>query len=147
MAKLTIINKNIDDLKIYDNNPRRNEKAVKSVSNSLKKFGYTNPIIINKDNVILAGHTRLAAMKKNGILEAECIQLSHLSPEEESAFRLADNRAHDFSSWDGDLLEMEMRGIEADDWKEFGFTDSVLKRLQPPETCTCLKCGRQFLRV
>lgn len=147
MAVLKTINKNIDDLIEYEQNPRRNEKAVKAVQKSLKKFGYTNPIIINPENVILAGHTRLMALKNIGAVEIECIQISHLSPEEEKAFRIVDNRVHDFSTWDGDLLEMEMKSIGADDWKDFGFTENVLKKLQPPETCTCPKCGKTFMKV
>lgn len=142
MAKIKTINKKIKDLIEYENNPRRNDKAVGAVVASIKKFGFTNPIIINADNVILAGHTRLKALKEKGATECEVIKLTHLTEEEEKAFRIADNRTADFSKWDGDLLDAEMEEIDADDWELFGFKFRDIK----PEKgmCTCPKCGKEF---
>lgn len=147
MAKIKTEMIRVSDLLEYENNPRRNEKAVGAVLESIKKFGYINPIIINQDNVILAGHTRLKALKKNGTDEVEVIRLSHLTDQEEKAFRIADNRVADFSSWDGDLLELEMKGIAADDWEKFGFKKNILSKLSSPDMCTCPKCGASFIKV
>lgn len=147
MAKIKIEKIRVDDLKAYEMNPRRNEKAVDAVAESVRKFGFLNPIIINKDNVILAGHTRLAALKQLGTDEVDCVKVTHLSEQEEKAFRIADNRAAEFSSWDKDLLQSEMKSIEADDWEAFGFKAKDLDLLKPPQECTCPKCGKTFVRV
>lgn len=147
MAKLNIIEKPVDEVLEYEWNPRRNDKAVGSVRKSIEKFGFRNPIILNQNNVILAGHTRIKAAKAASRDTVPCIVISHLSPEEERAFRLADNRVGEFSEWDPDRLAEEMESIGADDWEEFGFKDKDLKMFKPPETCTCPKCGGTFMRV
>lgn len=147
MAKMNIIEKPVDEVLEYEWNPRRNDKAVGSVRKSIEKFGFRNPIILNQNNVILAGHTRIKAAKAAGRDTVPCIVISHLTPEEERAFRLADNRVGEFSEWDPDLLAEEMESIGADDWEEFGFKNKDLKMLKPPETCTCPKCGGTFVRV
>lgn len=147
MAKIKTEKIKLEDIKVYENNPRRNDKAVNAVVESVKKFGFTNPIIVNNDNVILAGHTRYAALSQLGISEAECIKLSHLTEQEEKAFRIADNRTAEFSKWNADLLEAEMREITADDWALFGFKENQLNKILPPETCKCPKCGKEFYHV
>lgn len=147
VAKLKTEKVSVVDLIEYENNPRRNDKAVSAVLESIRKFGYVNPIIINGENVILAGHTRTKALKQAGVESVEVIRLSHLTEQEEKAFRIADNRVSDFSGWNGDLLENEMRQIGADDWKKFGFSDKQLKALDDPAMCTCPKCGASFIRV
>lgn len=147
MARLKTEKVRIENLRIYENNPRKNKKAVGAVVESITKFGMTNPILINTDNVILAGHTRLAALQKLGFEEADCIRITDLTEEEEKAFRIADNKVTEFSRWDGDLLEAEMREIGADDWELFGFKSKDLKAIMPAELCTCPKCGRQFARL
>ena len=70
---MKIVNKNISDIKPYENNPRINVDSVDKVANSIKEFGYRVPIIIDKNNVIVAGHTRLLAAEKLGITEIPCI--------------------------------------------------------------------------
>lgn len=147
MAEIKIITRRIEDIKPYENNPRRNSKAVDPVFESIKSFGFRNPIVINREGVILAGHTRLEALKKMGAAEVECIELSHLSKEQEDAFRIADNRVADFSFWDRDLLQQEMVEINADDWEKFGFNDKDLAFMKAPDQCTCPKCGKTFIKV
>ena len=147
MAKIKLEKIAAADLVAYEQNPRRNAKAVDAVVESIKKFGYTNPIIVNQDNVILCGHTRLEALKKIGTDQVEVIRLSHLTEQEERAFRIADNRAGEFSKWDEDLLKEEMLEVGADDWERFGFKAKDLAKLQPPEQCTCPKCGRSFIKI
>lgn len=141
MAKLKIREIKTDKLKEYENNPRFNDKAVESVQNSLQKFGFTNPVLINKDHVILAGHTRVKAAKKAGLEVVPCIILDHLSEDEEKAFRIIDNRAAEFSAWDKDMLNAEMQSVTADDWADFGFrTREIVK-----EGYTCPRCGAQII--
>lgn len=146
MARINTEKIKVADLIEYENNPRKNAKAVNAVMESIKKFGYTNPIIVNAENEILAGHTRLSALKELGADEVECIRLTHLSEQEEKAFRIADNRVSDFSEWDNDLLTAEMKEINAVDWELFGFKEKELLKLQPVEMCTCPKCGAVFAK-
>lgn len=147
MAKIKTEKIRVEDLKVYEQNPRRNEKAVKAVAESVRKFGYINPIIVNAQNVILAGHTRLAALKQLGVPEVDCIRVTHLTEQEEKAFRITDNRAANFAEWDKDLLAAEMKSVQAGDWELFGFKTKELDVLKPPATCTCPKCGQTFLKV
>ena len=147
MAIKKVVRK-VKDLKRYEHNPRRNnDKAVNAVKESIKKFGFTNPIIINQDNVILAGHTRLGALEALGIEKVDCIIVDGLTEEGEKAFRIADNRVGELSSWDKDLLEAEIKTINAEDWENFGFKTRDLSFLEPPENCTCPKCGKIFQKV
>lgn len=147
MVKIKIVNKKVSGLIIYDKNPRRNDKAVSAVKESIKQFGVTNPIIINSDDVILAGHTRLEALSESGIKDVPCIQVKGLSEQEEKAFRIADNRTAEFAKWNPELLEGEMKEVKADDWEKFGFKGKEIERLKPPENCTCPKCGKTFIKV
>lgn len=103
---------NIEDLKPYKNNPRNNENAVDAVAESIKEFGFKVPIVIDSDNVIIAGHTRLLASKKLGIDKVPCVVADDLTPEQVKAFRLADNKTAELAEWDVDLLEQELNSIE-----------------------------------
>lgn len=147
MAKIKVVEKDINDLKVYEGNPRQNEKAVETVKESIKEFGVTNPILVNADNVILAGHTRLKALQAIGKQTVPCIEITHLSEDEEKAFRIADNRVAEFSTWDDDKLDMELQEITEKDWERFGFKKKDLDILEPPENCTCPKCGKTFIKV
>ena len=136
---------NVADLIEYENNPRRNAKAVKPVANSLKKFGFLNPIIVNKDKVILAGHTRIKAARENGLEKVPVIVVDDMTDEQERAFRLTDNRIAELSSWDTERLKSEMENITADDWAKFGVTTRELERYKPDtEELICPKCGCRF---
>lgn len=147
MAGLKIINIPIDDIKEYENNPRKNGKAVNAVLASIRKFGFQNPILINKQKEILAGHSRIKAAREYGMDEIPCIIIDSLTEEEEKAFRLADNKTGELAEWDKTLLEAEMKSIDADDWAEFGFKETELKDLKKPDEYTCPKCGKTFIRM
>lgn len=135
----------VEDLKEYENNPRRNERAVQPVANSLKKFGFVNPIIVDRGMVILAGHTRLKAAKENGLETVPVIIVDDMTEEQEKAFRLADNRVAELSSWDEEKLIQEMAELAVDDWSDFGVSDRELKKYEPDDgTLTCPKCGCRF---
>ena len=113
----------IDQLKPYPGNPRANKKAVDKVAASLREFGWKQPIVVDKDFVIIVGHTRLEAAKKNGDREVPVLVADDLSPEQVTAYRLADNKTAEFSTWDLDKLEIELdKLIGILDMEPFGFS-------------------------
>lgn len=105
----------------YEKNPRKNKQSVDAVAASIKEFGFKVPIIIDKDDVIVAGHTRLLAAKKLKMAEVPVIRADDLSDEQIKAFRLADNKVGENSEWDFDLLGEELNGILDLDMSLFGF--------------------------
>lgn len=120
MDKLKIVYKKIDDLTPYENNPRLNDGAVDAVAKSIEEFGFKVPIVIDKDGVIVAGHTRLKAAKQLAIDEVPCIIADDLSDEELKAFRLADNKVSELAESDFEKLEAELTDIDFD-MSYFGF--------------------------
>lgn len=117
---MQIITKNIDELTPYENNPRRNDDAVEYVANSIREFGFKVPVIIDRDGVIVAGHTRIKACKRLGIREVPCVIADDLTDDQIKAFRLADNKVGERAKWDFDMLDIELEDIELD-MEEFGF--------------------------
>ena len=116
----------IDEIKPYEKNPRKNEDSVKFVANSIKEFGFKVPIVIDADNVIVAGHTRWKAAKQLGLEKVPCIKADDLSPEQIKALRLADNKVGEFSQWDMDLLGDELKDLgDVFDMGDFGFFDPI----------------------
>ena len=101
---MEIINKKIEDLIPYHNNPRLNDEAVEYVKNSIKEFGFKVPMVIDKNNVIVAGHTRYKASKELGLKEVPCIIADDLTDEQIKAFRLADNKVSEKAEWDFNML-------------------------------------------
>lgn len=118
---MNIINIKLSDLKPYERNPRNNKEAVDYVANSIREFGFKNPIIVDKNNVIVAGHTRYLACKKLGIKEVPCVIADDLTDEQIKAFRLADNKVAEIATWDLDLLDEELDDILNFDMSDFGF--------------------------
>jgi ParB-like chromosome segregation protein Spo0J len=111
----------IEELKAYDNNPRRiPEEAVKAVSNSIREFGFKVPVIIDKDNVIVAGHTRVLAARELGMHEVPCIVADDLTPDQIRAFRLVDNKTAELTGWDFEKLDLELEELSLD-MSSFGF--------------------------
>lgn len=111
----------VEDLKPYENNPRFNDDAVEYVAKSIKEFGFKVPMVIDKDNVIVAGHTRYKASMELGLKEVPCIVADDLTEEQLKAFRLADNKVSEKASWNYDLLDLELDDIDLD-MGAFGFT-------------------------
>ena len=118
---IKIIYKSADELVPYENNPRDNTAAVDAVAASIKEFGFKNPIIIDSDNVIVAGHTRLKAAQKLKIQNVPCVVADDLTQEQVNAFRLADNKTAELAEWDLELLNSELELIDGIDMTEFGF--------------------------
>ena len=150
---MEIINKKLEDLKPYENNPRFNDDAVEYVANSIKEFGFKVPMVIDKDNVIVAGHTRYKAALELGLKEVPCIVADDLTDEQIKAFRLADNKVSEKANWDYDLLDEELANILELDMKDFGFLETNInwedvvdldtETFEEPEheMLRCPKCG------
>ena len=120
MNEMKILMKRTDDIIPYENNPRHNDNAVDAVAASIQEFGFKVPIVIDSENVIVTGHTRLKAAEKLELEEVPCILADDLSEEQVKAFRLADNKVSELATWDIDRLELELGEIELD-MGEFGF--------------------------
>ena len=127
---MEIINKKIEELKMYDKNPRKNDDSVDYVANSIKQFGFKVPLVIDKDGVIVTGHTRYKASKKLGLKEVPCIIADDLTPEQIRAFRIADNKVTEKSSWDLDLLKEEFDDLLDFDMTDFGFGEFEVTMLE-----------------
>ena len=117
----------LKDIIPYEKNPRKNDEAVKYVAESIKQFGFKVPIVIDKDNVIVAGHTRYKASKKLGLESVPCVVADDLNEEQIKAFRLADNKVSEKAEWDFDLLTEELDGILDIDMSFLGFEINVLE--------------------
>ena len=123
MNMMNVIYKKLTDIKPYEKNPRKNDEAVKYVAASIKEFGFKVPIVIDKDGVIVAGHTRWKAAKKLGLDEVPCIIADDLNDEQIKAFRLADNKVSEKAEWDFDLLGEELDDLFDFDMTAFGFEE------------------------
>lgn len=164
MKEMKIEYKNIEDVIPYENNPRKNDDAVDYVANSIKEFGFKVPIIIDKENVIVTGHTRLKAAEKLGLEKVPCIYADDLTKEQIKAFRIADNKVSEFSTWDLDKLDLELEDLNID-MSDFGIINlSEIELSDEPEENnisenteidlskydddnfehTCPKCGFKF---
>lgn len=118
-------------LKPYERNPRINDYAVKRVLSSIEEFGFTSPILVDKDLVIIAGHTRREAAILAGLESVPYIVVDWMSPEQVRAYRIADNKLAELSTWDEDLLKAELFELEAVDFplEAMGFTEIDLRNL------------------
>lgn len=122
MQEIKIVYKDIDTLKPYKKNARFNENAIAKVAESIKMFGFKNPCVIDKNNVIIVGHTRISGAKLLGMKQVPCIIADDLSEEQVKAFRLVDNRTSEFASWNYDLLQSELEELDID-LSDFEFPD------------------------
>ncbi|UDN56672.1 ParB N-terminal domain-containing protein [Clostridioides sp. ES-S-0010-02] len=129
MNKREVVYLNLEDIKPYENNPRNNEYAVEKVVNSIKEFGFNNPITIDKNNIIVTGHTRYEASKILGLKQVPCMVLEDLTDEEIRAYRLADNKVGEFSDWEFDKLTKELAEIENIDMSNLGFNIHMFEDL------------------
>jgi hypothetical protein len=118
---MQIVYRKVKDIKPYEKNPRRNDEAVEYVMQSIDEFGFKVPIVIDKDNIVVAGHTRLKAAKKLKKSVVPCIIADDLTEEQVKAFRLADNKVSEKAEWDFDLLNEEITDIVDIDMELFGF--------------------------
>lgn len=117
---MDIVDKKIEDLIPYENNPRINDNAVDYVAKSIQDFGFKVPLVIDNNNIIVAGHTRYLASKKLGLDKIPCLVANDLNMEQIKAFRLVDNKVAEYSEWDMDKLQEELENINID-INDFGF--------------------------
>lgn len=110
----------------YENNPRRNNEAIQKVANSIRDFGWKNPIVVDKDFVIIAGHTRYEAAKTLGIEQVPVIVAADLTPEQAKAYRIADNSTGLVADWDLTKLDLELAEMPTIDFSEYGLNMSDL---------------------
>ena len=156
----------LEDLRVYENNPRKNDEAVPYVAASIKEFGFKVPIIIDKNNVIIAGHTRYKAAKELKLKSVPVVVADDLTEDQVNAFRLIDNKTQELSSWDFNKLLDELNSLIDDiDMTQFGFSpigeeeESGNKASQDLDQgeeldlddfddekfeCTCPACGFKF---
>ncbi len=118
---MQVFEKKISELKEYINNPRKNDKAVEYLKNSIRDFGFKVPLVIDKDDVIVCGHTRLKAAKALKMKTVPCIIADDLTDEQIKAFRLADNQVTGLSTWDNEMLDAELEALGID-MSAYGFT-------------------------
>lgn len=146
----------ISQLHEYDINPRNNDRAVDAVAESIREFGFKVPIVIDGDNVIVCGHTRVKAAQKLGMETVPCIIADDLTPEQIKAFRLADNKTGELAGWDFAKLEEELAALDGFDMSAFGFVqnedvdidsffeDAGEKKEKEPKRIQCPHCGEWF---
>ena len=113
----------------YKNNSRTHSKEqINQIENSIKEFGFTNPVLLDKNNEIIAGHGRVLASKKMGIKEVPCLRLSHLSEKQKKAYVIADNQLALYAGWDENILSLEIGDLSDNDFdiSLLGFNDLEL---------------------
>lgn len=123
----------IEALIPYEKNPRKNKAAVPYVARSIEKFGFKVPIVVDKNNVIVAGHTRYLAAKKLDMLTVPCIVADDLNEKQIKAFRLADNKVAEKAEWDFELLNEELAELDGYEMFELGFEDLLQQENEPQE--------------
>lgn len=148
MAEMKVVEMELRKIIPYENNPRKNEKAVDAVMQSIKQFGFKNPIIVDENMVIISGHTRRLAALKLSMEKVPVIIAKDLTEEQVRAFRLADNRVASFSSWDEAKLKEEIADINNIDLSDFGFKkdkiDDIFREKAEIKTHICPKCGHEW---
>jgi len=124
----------INLVKEYERNPRQNDGAVDAVAASIKEFGFKVPVVVDGNGVLIAGHTRVRAARKLGMKEVPVIRAADLTPEQVRAFRVADNKLHELSSWDPELLPLEIKDLQCMDVDLglLGFSQEELTALLAP---------------
>ena len=160
---LKIIYKGVEDIIPYADNPRKNDEAVAQVAESIRAVGFKNPIILDKDGVIIAGHTRLKAARSLGMKQVPCIIADDLTPEQVKLYRLADNKTAEAAEWDDEKLAAELEELykAGIDMSRFGFEPMTVEvgnvvdddyDPEPPEEPRCKRgqlwaMGRHRLMV
>lgn len=159
---MNIVQVPIQSITPYARNPRKNASAVATVKASLKEYGWQQPIVVDAENVILAGHTRYQAALELGMMEVPVHVADGLTPAQAKAYRIMDNRSHEQAEWDMDLLALEMEDLKgmAFDLELTGFGEDELflnsasgipesstKEINPDDyelNTKCPRCGFEF---
>lgn len=120
---MIIVEKKISEINPYEKNPRFNDNAVKKVANSIKDFGFKVPIIIDKNGVIVCGHTRYEAAKLLELKTVPCTIIDNLTDKQIKLFRIVDNKSGEYASWDDEKLDEELEKIINLNMADYGFLD------------------------
>jgi hypothetical protein len=126
--KMKITEVEMSSIRPYWRNPRDNAPAVDAVVKSIEQYGFNVPIVLDKKNVIIAGHTRYKALQKMGVDKVSCI-VSNMSDSKAKEFRIADNKTSELSGWDLDSLLSELKEIDDIDDMELFFPDIDLNTM------------------
>ena len=152
---MEIVNVAVDKLIPYENNPRNNTEAIQYVANSIKEFGFKVPLVIDSDNVVICGHTRLLAAKQLGLKDVPCVVADDLTDKQIKAFRLADNKVGEIATWDLNKLQLELDFLDCN-MEDFGFIGAMEEpditdfledhesKTKEPKTVVCPECGHAF---
>lgn len=160
MAKVEekIVYKKVSELKGNPNNPRKNDDAVDTVAKSIEKYGFRNPLIIDKNNVVWCGNTRLKASKKLGLKEVPCIVVDDLTEQQMTELALLDNKTNEIAGWDSESLREILKDVDMSDFAELDwnivdivedvnlddfFTDAEHKEKEPKKI-QCPYCKEWF---
>lgn len=152
---MNIVDVDISTVIPYADNPRDNSLAIEKVAESIKEFGFRVPIVLDRNNVIVAGHTRVLAAKVLGIEKIPAIYADDLTDDQIRAYRIVDNSTAELAGWDFGKLETELAGIDGIDLSVYGFaehkiedcTESLFMETEKPEPkeIQCPKCGEWFV--
>ena len=171
MEELRIEYLTVDALKPYERNAKKHPvEQVENIANSIREFGFRQPLVIDRDGVLVIGHGRLMAAKKLGLKTVPCVRADDLTDEQVKALRLADNKTNE-SGWDFAALEEELNELEAEfDMADFGFSmdkeengaaeatplneellnqyfsDNDADEVKKQKMITCPHCGKQFAK-
>lgn len=139
-ARVQLEYRDITELQNYTHNPRDNSPAIESVANSIRTFGFLIPVVVDANNVLIAGHTRVAAAIQLGMSEVPVVQVDHLSESEANAFRIIDNKVAELARWDFDLLSGEIDKLQGSGLTltEFGWTREEIDCLSSVVADDCL---------
>ena len=140
MDNMEVFMRRIEDIVPYEYNPRDNDEAAEVVAESIKEFGFQNPIILDENDVVICGHARLKAAMLLGLEEVPCIAVTDLTPAQVRAFRIADNKTAEIAGWDYDALcrefqelsemdfDLNLTGFNEFEQTEYGQPDAVPER-------------------
>lgn len=143
VPRVDIVYKDLYDMVPYDKNPRFNDAAIESVANSIKTFGFLVPIVLDDNNVIVAGHTRYEASKTLGLSEVPCVIAGALSDDQIAAFRIIDNKVSELAAWDFDALAGEIAALNDSGiaLTEFGWSREELDCMTDLVADDCMAAG------
>ena len=135
-VKAKTVQRKIESIRPYENNPRKNDAAVPRVAASIRRFGFRVPIVVDADGVIVTGHTRYKAAKELGLTSVPVIVADDLTPDEVKAFRLADNKVGEIAEWDDEKLDVELLDLQDSELLEtedFTMEDFGFDLIEPDE--------------
>lgn len=153
---MNIRNMFVKDLIPYERNTKKHDKTqINNVAESIKQYGFVQPIVIDKDNVVVIGHCRLLAAKQLKMKEVPCVCVEDLTEEQVKALRIVDNKSNE-SEWDFDFLADELADLDLSDFDfDFGiededelpdFDEEPTKSNAKNDVCQCPKCGFQWVK-